>query len=152
MLRLTGDNSEWLVVAFKDRLLTRAAQKLTRGSDTSGRVGFDEADPFHQTSWLDGDQFEAEVSVSLFVNLFKTHGFLKADAPRFGRRDEAKMANEEDPVLVDCLLLDTLQLTGQNGRKRVPEVDCQRRGTHPATVVKLNLIRLIRRSNLTVPL
>jgi hypothetical protein len=34
----------------------------------------------------------------------------------------------------------------------VPEVDCQRRGTHSATVVKLDLIWLIRRSNLTVPL
>ena len=34
----------------------------------------------------------------------------------------------------------------------MPEVDCQRRGTHSATVVKLNLVGLIRRSNLTVPL
>lgn len=32
------------------------------------------------------------------------------------------------------------------------EVDCQRRGTYGAAVVKLNLIWLIRRSNLTVPL
>jgi hypothetical protein len=31
-------------------------------------------------------------------------------------------------------------------------MDCQRRGTNNATVVKLNLIRLIRCSNLTVPL
>ena len=31
-------------------------------------------------------------------------------------------------------------------------MDRQRRGTDNATVVKLNLIRLIRRSNLTVPL
>ena len=36
--------------------------------------------------------------------------------------------------------------------KKVPEVNCQGRGTHNATVVKLNLIRLIRGSNLTVPL
>ncbi len=34
----------------------------------------------------------------------------------------------------------------------MPEVDCQSRSTHGATVVKLNLIWLIRRSNLTVPL
>jgi len=34
----------------------------------------------------------------------------------------------------------------------VSEVDCQRRGSHSAAVVKLNLIRLIGRSNLTVPL
>ena len=34
----------------------------------------------------------------------------------------------------------------------MPELDCQRRGTDNATVVKLNLVRLIRRSNLAVPL
>ena len=34
----------------------------------------------------------------------------------------------------------------------MPEVDCQGRGTDNATVVKLNLIRLIGCSNLTVPL
>ena len=34
----------------------------------------------------------------------------------------------------------------------MPEVDCQRPGTHSATVVKLDLIWLIRRWNLTVPL
>jgi hypothetical protein len=84
------------------------------------------------------------------VNFLKTHRFLKADSPRFGRRDEAKIANEEDPVLVDGFFLNALQFAGKKGRKRVPKVDCQRRGTDDATVVKLNLIRVIGRSNLTV--
>lgn len=86
------------------------------------------------------------------MNFFKAHRFLKADSPRFGRRDKAKIANEEDPVLVDCFFFDALQFAGQKGCMRVPEVGCQRRGTHSATVVKLNLIGLIRRPNLTISL
>ena len=61
------------------------------------------------------NQFEAEIPVSLFVNFLKTHRFLKADSPRFGRRDEAKIANEEDPVLVDCFFFDALQFAGKKG-------------------------------------
>jgi hypothetical protein len=34
----------------------------------------------------------------------------------------------------------------------MPEMDCQRRGTHSATVVKLNLIGLTGSSNLSGPL
>jgi len=45
---------------------------------------------------------EAEIPVSLFVNLVKAHRVLKADSPRFRRRDEAKVAYEEDSFLVDC--------------------------------------------------
>ena len=74
---------------------------------------FDYADPFHQTSWLDRDEVEAKVSVSLFVNFLKTYRVLKADSPRFGRRDEAKIANEEDSVLVDCFFFDALQFAGK---------------------------------------
>ena len=86
------------------------------------------------------------------MDFLKAHCFLKADASRFGRRDEAKMANEEDKVLINSFFFDTLQFTGKNGRKRVAEIDCERRGAHRATVVKLNLVGLIRRPNLTVPL
>ena len=56
-----------------------------------------------------------KLPVSLFVNFLKTHRFLKADSPRFGRRDEAKIANEEDPVLVDCFFFDALQFAGKKG-------------------------------------
>lgn len=84
------------------------------------------------------------------MNSLETHRFLKADSPRFGRRDEAKIADEEDSLLVDGFFPDALQFAGKKRRKRVPEVDRQCRGTHNATVVKLNLIWLIRRSNLAV--
>jgi len=40
----------------------------------------------------------------------------------------------------------------RKAEKAYPRLDRQRRGAHSATVVKLNLIWLIRRSNLTVPL
>ena len=74
---------------------------------------FDYADPLHETSWLDREQFEAEVSVNLFVNSLKTHRFLKADSPRFGGLDEAKVTNEEDSILVDCFSFDALQFAGK---------------------------------------
>ena len=86
------------------------------------------------------------------MNFLKAHRFLKADSPRFSRRDEPEITNEEHSVLVDCFVFDSFQFAGKKRRKRVPKVDCQRRGTDHATVVKLNCIRLIRRSNLTVPL
>src|ERR1700691_3961045 len=73
---------------------------------------FDYADPFRQTCRLDWDQFEAEVPVGFFVDFLKTHRFLKGDSPRFGRRDEAEIADEEDPVLVDCFLFDAFQFGG----------------------------------------
>jgi hypothetical protein len=49
------------------------------------------------------------------VNFLKTHRLLKADSPRFGRRDEAKIANEEDSVWVDGFFLDALQFAGKKG-------------------------------------
>jgi len=76
---------------------------------------FDYADPLHQTSWPDRDQLEAEIPVRLFVNFLKPHGLLKADSPRFGRRDEAKIANEEDAVWVDGFFLEALQFAGKKG-------------------------------------
>ena len=72
---------------------------------------FDPADPLRQTSPFDWHQFEPQAPVSLFVDLLKALGIFKANAPRFGRRDEAEVANEEDPVLVDRFCLDTLQFT-----------------------------------------
>jgi hypothetical protein len=104
------------------------------------------------TTLFDWDQFETELPVNLFVNLLKTHGFLKGDSPRFSRCNEAKIANKENPVLVDGFSLDTLELAGEQRWKRAPEVVCQGRGTENATVVKLSLIRLARRSHLTVSL
>ncbi len=78
--------------------------------------------------------------VNLFVKFLEAHRFLKGDLQRFGRRDEAKIANEEDSVLVDCFFFDALQFAGKEARIRAPEVACQSRGTHNATVVKLNLV------------
>jgi hypothetical protein len=49
------------------------------------------------------------------VNLLKAHRVLKADSARFGSRDEAKIANKEDSVLVDCFFLDALQFADKKG-------------------------------------
>jgi hypothetical protein len=45
----------------------------------------------------------------------QTDGLFKADSPRFGRRDEAKIANEEDAVWVDGFFLEALQFAGKKG-------------------------------------
>jgi hypothetical protein len=85
------------------------------------------------------------------VDFLKTQRILKADSPRFGRRDEAKVANEEDSVLVDRFFLDAIQFAGKKGRKWVPKVDCPHRGTDNATIVKLNLTRLNKTLESDVP-
>jgi hypothetical protein len=50
------------------------------------------------------------------VNSLKAKRILEADPPRFGWRDETKIADEEDPALVDFLSLDALQLVGKKRR------------------------------------
>jgi hypothetical protein len=47
------------------------------------------------------------------VNLLETERLLEGDSPRFGRSDEAEVADEEDVVLVDRVVLDALQLGGK---------------------------------------
>jgi hypothetical protein len=49
------------------------------------------------------------------ITLSKAHRFLKGDAPSFGRRDEARIANKEDLVLVDPFFPDALQFAGNKG-------------------------------------
>ncbi len=49
----------------------------------------------------------ADVCASSFMHAFETQGLLKADPPRFGRRDEAKMLYEEDMLLIDRIRFDT---------------------------------------------
>ncbi len=54
------------------------------------------------------NRFEPKILVGLLVNFFETQCFFKADSPRFGRRDETEIANEEDAPLVDSLSLNAL--------------------------------------------
>jgi hypothetical protein len=58
-------------------------------------VTLDRIHPVWQDSWRDGNKLKAEVAIGLFVHAFETQAFLKADPPCFGRRDEAKIMDEE---------------------------------------------------------
>lgn len=71
-------------------------QRLSRGfwckpSSWLRNCRFDYADPFEQISSFHSEEFEAEASVSLFVECFKTHGLLEADLPSIRQRDEAQV-------------------------------------------------------------
>jgi len=103
---------------------TGASKRRTSGADAAFRNSasteltnrrFDDADPLRQASSLHRDQFEAEVPVRLFVSFLETQRVLKADAPRFGWRHKAQIANEENSILVNCFFLDALQLPGKDG-------------------------------------
>ena len=61
--------------------------------------------------------------VSLLVDFLKTKRILKTDLPRFGQRNEAKVANEEHSCLVNRSLVDALQFANQKGRERITKVN-----------------------------
>src|SRR5215469_14011037 len=106
----------WILRVQEIRMLLRSIFEQAVNDDlisknpirrlTNGR--FDLADSFEQISWFYGHEFESELSVSLFVNSFKTQRFLKADPPRFAARNEAKVPYEEDAGFVDPLVFDAL--------------------------------------------
>jgi len=62
------------------------------------------------------------------MHAFETQGLLKADPPRLGRRDEAKMLYGEDVLLIDRLRFNTLQFARKDVGERVSKVDCQGSG------------------------
>src|SRR5215813_8027905 len=77
------------------------------------QMTFDDCDPFRHAAWLDRNELEAEIPVGLLVNPLEAQRVLEADSPCCGRRDEAKVADEEDTAFVDAFLPDALQLARQ---------------------------------------
>jgi len=86
------------------------------------------------------------------VDLFETQRFVKADPPRFGRRYEAKVPNEENFLLKDLVRLDALELTRQQVGGRIFEVGCQGSRADNRTIMELDRTRLGGRSTLPLPL
>jgi hypothetical protein len=97
-----------------EHLFARAGVAATSHGLTDG--GLDAADPLRQAAWLQWDQLEAKVSVRLFVNLLELERLREADATRFGGGDEAKVADEKNPGLVNPFFLDPLQFAAQKRR------------------------------------
>src|SRR5689334_10862239 len=63
--------------------------------------GLDGGNPIGESSRPDIDEIEAQVTIRLFVDLFKTQGVLEADPARLGRSDEAKVLHKQDALFED---------------------------------------------------
>ena len=75
------------------------------------------------------------------MDLFETQPFVKADPPRFGRRYEAKVPNEENFLLKDLVRLDALELTRKQVGARISEVGCQGSCADNRTIMELDRTR-----------
>jgi hypothetical protein len=53
------------------------------------------------------------LTIDFFVDPFKAYGVFQADAPRLGRHNEAKAADEEDSPLEDRFLFEACQFPNQ---------------------------------------
>ena len=82
--------------------------------------GFDQADAFRESSGLDCDEFEALVAVGFFVDFLEMQGFLEGDTTGIGCRDEAKIADEEDTILVMASLLKRISSLARNCERGYP--------------------------------
>jgi hypothetical protein len=82
------------------------------------------------------------------MHSFETQRLLKADPPRFGRRDEAEILYKEDTLLKDRLRFSPLQLARKRVRKRISKIDRQGSGADDRAVVKLYFGGLARGSKL----
>src|SRR5262249_22752996 len=72
----------------------------------SGDCRFNRSRTVCQSSGLNEEEFEAKIAISLFMDFLEAQRFFVADSPSLGRSDEAEVANEEDPILVDRFLSD----------------------------------------------
>lgn len=95
------------------------------------------------------NKFKTKVTVCLLVHAFEIPRLLRTDASRSSWCDEAKSLDEKDTLLIDRRRFDALQLAQQCAGVRVPELDSQGSGADDRPVVKLHVVRLTGRENLT---
>lgn len=82
------------------------------------------------------------------MNLLETPGLFKIDAPSFGRSDEAEILYEENALPINRFRFDALQFGGKRVGEWVSQEDRQRCGADCRPIVKLDLVRLVRSSQL----
>jgi len=78
---------------------------------------------------------------------FKAQGFLETDSPRFGRLDEATILYKENPLLIDCLRPDALQVARKRVGDWVSKIGRQSSSADGGPIMELYLVRLARRAN-----
>lgn len=74
-----------------------------------GDWGSDLVGAFRHSGGFDEGEFKAVFAVNVFVDLFEAEGFFECDSASVGVSDEPKIADEENPVLIDCLFLNTFE-------------------------------------------
>ena len=94
-VRIAGDSHPAAVRPSRTRTWGLNLAQVGRRRKASATVvqnrGLDGGNPIGESSRLDIEEIEAQVTISLFVDLFKTQGVLEADPARLGRSDEAKV-------------------------------------------------------------
>jgi hypothetical protein len=71
------------------------------------------------------------------MHSLETQGLLKADSPRFGWLDVAKILYEKNTLLIDRLRFDARQLARKRRGERVSKVDRQGSSADGRPIVKL---------------
>jgi len=73
---------------------------------------FDGGDAVGEGAGGNGEEFEAEVAVGGFVDLFEAEGFIQGDAAGFGGGDKAEAADEEHAGLEDRFDFQAIEFGG----------------------------------------
>ena len=111
----------------------------------------DRSHPIGHACRFDRNDLKAEFTIDLFVDPFKTQSLLKADPPRFGRRNEAKIPYKENTLLKDRLRVmrsSSLESVSGTGCPDTPPAQqCRRRSDHGTVPVQV-----ARRAKLPPPL
>jgi hypothetical protein len=123
-------------------------RKLPAGRSKREYEPFDCSRSLQHATGGNGEQLKSIAAIDFLVNPLETEGRFKIDAASFGRDDEAEILYEEDALLINRFRLDALQFAGKRRGERVSEEDRQRSGADCRPVVKLDIVRLVRRSHL----
>jgi hypothetical protein len=99
-----------------------------------------------------GNELKTEIAIRFFMDTFETEGLFKVDSPRFGRRNEAQIPDEEYGCLKDIFPPDPLQFLFKDAGYGESKVLCQGSGADSGSIVKLHLDRLSRGPKLALPL
>ncbi len=82
------------------------------------------------------------------MNPLETPGLFKIDAPSFGRGDEAEILDEENALLINRFRFDALQFAGKRLGEPIAQENRECSGADCRPVVKVDLVRLVRCSQL----
>jgi chromate reductase len=134
-----------LVARFADpatRWRERRLQGTARSETAHNRIHWS-----HRRPARDEDTLEAVLAIGFFMHAFETVR-LEAGSAASWSVDEAKVLDEEDTSLKNCLLVQTRQFARKRVGRRVSKVDRQGSCADRGSIVKLYPVRLARCTSL----